>query len=60
MNEILMEWRTTADIKNTWFKVSASTAFLTARKLVAVASHHPTMKVSVQRFIHFDVSMRYA
>jgi hypothetical protein len=60
MNEILIEWRTTADIKNTWFKVSASTAFLTARKLVAVASHHPTIKIFDREFIHFDVSMRYA
>jgi beta-aspartyl-peptidase (threonine type) len=34
--------------------VSVSTAFLTAARLVAVASHHPTLKGSSHGFIHFD------
>jgi hypothetical protein len=36
------------------FLVSVSTAFLTARKLVAVASHHPTIEGISHGFIHFD------
>ncbi|MCW4044743.1 MAG: hypothetical protein NWE94_04410 [Candidatus Bathyarchaeota archaeon] len=45
------------DIKQA-FRVSVSTAFLTAFQLVAVASHHPTIEGAAAKFIRFDAVCR--